>query len=34
MVADGDHVVHLFRRVPNVLKNVGKLVYVVRVKGR
>jgi glycosyltransferase involved in cell wall biosynthesis len=26
--------VHLFRRVPNVLKNVAKLFYVVRVKGR
>jgi len=26
--------IHLFRRVPNVLKNVAKLVYVVRVKGR
>lgn len=25
--------VHLFRRVPNVLKNVGKLVYVIRVRG-
>ena len=26
--------VHLFRRVPNVLKNVGRLVYVIRVRGR
>ena len=26
--------VHLFRRVPNVLKNVGKLIYVIRVRGR
>lgn len=26
--------VHLFRRVPNVLRNVGKLVWVIRVKGR
>lgn len=26
--------VHLFRRVPNVLKNVGKLVYVIRVRGQ
>jgi glycosyltransferase involved in cell wall biosynthesis len=26
--------IHLFRRVPNVLKNVGKLVYVIRVRGR
>ena len=25
--------VHLFRRVPNVLKNLGKLVYAIRVKG-
>ena len=25
--------IHLFRRVPNVLKNVGKLVYVIRVRG-
>lgn len=25
--------VHLFKRVPNVLKNVGKLVYVIRVRG-
>jgi glycosyltransferase involved in cell wall biosynthesis len=25
--------IHLFRRVPNVLKNVAKLVYVIRVKG-
>jgi glycosyltransferase involved in cell wall biosynthesis len=25
--------VHLFRRVPNVLKNVGKLVYVIRIRG-
>ena len=25
--------VHLFRRVPNVLKNVSKLVYVIRVRG-
>lgn len=26
--------IHLFRRVPNVLKNVSKLVYVIRVRGR
>jgi glycosyltransferase involved in cell wall biosynthesis len=26
--------IHLFRRVPNVLKNVAKLVYVIRVKGQ
>jgi glycosyltransferase involved in cell wall biosynthesis len=25
--------IHLFRRVPNVLKNVSKLVYVIRVRG-
>lgn len=25
--------IHLFRRVPNVLKNVGRLVYVIRVRG-
>jgi glycosyltransferase involved in cell wall biosynthesis len=25
--------IHLFRRVPNVLRNVAKLVYVIRVKG-
>ena len=25
--------VHLFRRVPNVLRNVGKLVYVIRIRG-
>lgn len=25
--------VHLFRRVPNVLKNLGKLVYAIRIKG-
>ncbi|MBI3182530.1 MAG: glycosyltransferase family 2 protein [Myxococcales bacterium] len=25
--------IHLFRRVPNVLKNVGKLVWVIRVRG-
>lgn len=25
--------IHLFRRVPNVLKNVGKLVYVIRIRG-
>jgi len=25
--------IHLFRRVPNVLRNVGKLVYVIRVRG-
>jgi glycosyltransferase involved in cell wall biosynthesis len=24
--------IHLFRRVPNVLKNVGKLVYVIRIR--
>jgi glycosyltransferase involved in cell wall biosynthesis len=26
--------VHLFRRVPNVLKNVGRLVYVIRIRGQ
>ncbi|MHB8874757.1 MAG: glycosyltransferase family 2 protein, partial [Myxococcaceae bacterium] len=26
--------IHLFRRVPNVLKNVARLVYVIRVRGR
>ena len=26
--------IHLFRRVPNVLKNVAKLVYVIRIRGR
>lgn len=26
--------VHLFRRVPNVLRQVAKLVYVIRIKGR
>jgi len=26
--------IHLFRRVPNVLKNVGKLVYVIRMRGQ
>lgn len=26
--------IHLFRRVPNVLRNVGKLVYVIRVRGQ
>ena len=26
--------IHLFKRVPNVLKNVGRLVYVIRVRGR
>jgi glycosyltransferase involved in cell wall biosynthesis len=26
--------IHLFRRVPNVLRNVAKLVYVIRVRGR
>jgi hypothetical protein len=26
--------VHLFRRVPNVLKNVAKLVYVIRIRGQ
>jgi hypothetical protein len=26
--------VHLFKRVPNVLKNVGKLVYVLRIRGQ
>jgi len=26
--------IHLFRRVPNVLKNVGKLVYVIRIRGQ
>jgi len=25
--------VHLLRRIPNVLKNVAKLVYVIRVRG-
>jgi glycosyltransferase involved in cell wall biosynthesis len=25
--------VHLFRRVPNVLKNLGRLVYAIRIKG-
>ncbi|RYZ35857.1 MAG: glycosyltransferase family 2 protein, partial [Myxococcaceae bacterium] len=25
--------IHLFKRVPNVLKNVGKLFYVIRVRG-
>jgi glycosyltransferase involved in cell wall biosynthesis len=25
--------IHLFRRVPNVLKNVAKLVYVIRIRG-
>ena len=25
--------IHLFRRVPNVLKNVGKLFYVIRIRG-
>jgi glycosyltransferase involved in cell wall biosynthesis len=25
--------VHLFRRVPNVLKNVAKLVYIIRIRG-
>ncbi len=25
--------IHLFKRVPNVLKNVGKLVYVIRIRG-
>lgn len=25
--------IHLFKRVPNVLKNVGRLVYVIRVRG-
>jgi hypothetical protein len=25
--------IHLFRRVPNVLRNVAKLVYVIRVRG-
>ncbi|MDQ3265068.1 MAG: glycosyltransferase family 2 protein [Myxococcota bacterium] len=25
--------IHLFRRVPNVLRNVGKLVYVIRIRG-
>jgi len=24
--------IHLFKRVPNVLKNVGKLVYVIRIR--
>jgi len=26
--------IHLFRRVPNVLKNVARLVYVIRVRDR
>jgi glycosyltransferase involved in cell wall biosynthesis len=26
--------IHLFKRVPNVLKNVARLVYVIRVRGR
>ena len=26
--------IHLFKRVPNVLKNVGRLVYVIRIRGR
>lgn len=26
--------IHLFRRVPNVLRNVGKLFYVIRVRGQ
>ena len=26
--------VHLLRRVPNVLKNVAKLIYVIRIRGR
>ncbi len=26
--------IHLFRRVPNVLRNVAKLVYVIRVRGK
>jgi glycosyltransferase involved in cell wall biosynthesis len=26
--------VHLFRRVPNVLKNVGKLIWIIRIRGR
>jgi hypothetical protein len=25
--------IHLFKRVPNVLKNVARLVYVIRVRG-
>jgi len=25
--------IHLFRRVPNVLKNVAKLVYIIRIRG-
>jgi glycosyltransferase involved in cell wall biosynthesis len=25
--------IHLFKRVPNVLRNVGKLVYVIRIRG-
>jgi hypothetical protein len=25
--------INLFRRVPNVLKNVARLVYVIRIKG-
>lgn len=29
-----DPSIHLFRRVPNVLKNVARLVYVIRVRGR
>ena len=26
--------IHLFRRVPNVLKNVARLIYVIRVRGQ
>jgi hypothetical protein len=26
--------IHLFKRVPNVLKNLAKLVYVVRIRNR
>ncbi|HYO72479.1 MAG TPA: glycosyltransferase family 2 protein, partial [Archangium sp.] len=25
--------IHLFKRVPNVLRNVGKLFYVIRIRG-
>jgi hypothetical protein len=25
--------IHLFRRVPNVMKNLAKLVYAIRVRG-
>jgi hypothetical protein len=25
--------IHLFRRVPNVFKNIGRLVYAIRIQG-